>query len=99
MVKPVEVADMGKLIVQVVHVDYDSFWEIPEELLRTCLLNPDMEARKAVLLDGSAPARVHSTREVDMTLVLDGVADQESWEEVRTYLQPFGEDAHGDPPG
>lgn len=79
--------DMGKLIIQVVHKDYDSFWEVPEELLRSCLLNPDVGGRKAALLDGSAPARVHSTREVDMVLVLDGAEDQESWEGVREFLK------------
>jgi hypothetical protein len=78
---------MTKLIVQVVHSDYDSFWEVEGELIRRCLQEPDLKRRKICLLDGSKETAVHSTRSVDLVLVLDGVEDQESWQDAQEYLE------------
>lgn len=67
-------------------VDRDSYWLVRENRLSLCFAEPDLAKRKDVLKGGLIATSVHSTKEVEISLVLDGHEDEESWKDLHDWL-------------
>ena len=71
-------------VIQLCEVDHDSFWYVKDELIAQCLAEPDRSKKEAMLRAGLVKHAVHSTKEVNVILVVD---DPESWDDLRDWYE------------
>lgn len=67
-------------------VDHDSYWCVGENRLSLCFAEPDLAKRKDVLKGGLTAKSIHSSKEVQVSLVLDGHEDEESWKDLYDWF-------------
>lgn len=75
------------ILLQLVGKNHDTFWWVKDEVLEECMAEPDIEKRNARLKGSLIMKSIHSTEEVDVILVLDGVEDGASWEDLREWYE------------
>lgn len=76
------------LVVQVCTINKDNFRSISEKELREIIKIDSLADRKDAFLNKSEPVSIFSDEEIDLILVIDGIEDADSWEELQSQLGP-----------
>jgi hypothetical protein len=74
------------MVIQICTLKRDIFREVTLDVLYACLQEPDLQKRAALLLSQVTPTTVSSSDEVDVTVVINGKEDEESWNELKESL-------------